>query len=70
MPDEILESVAQDMRSINERLSRARDLAEAMREAGEDVTTLESQIHQLEVRKQRWELMLKNRGYLTGGESE
>lgn len=68
MADEILEQIAADIKSVNERLTRARDLAEALREAGEDTTKIDSQIHQLEVRKSRWEAMLKGRGYDVGGE--
>lgn len=63
MSDPILSEVAQDVRSVNEQMERARTLISALREAGEDTTELQSTLRGLELRKNKWETMLKNRGY-------
>ena len=62
MPNPILEDIARDIKSIEGDIASARDLIDAMREAGEDVTDLESDLSELEIKKERWVRMLKGRG--------
>lgn len=63
MSDPILGEVAQDVKSVNIELDRARTLISALQDAGEDTTELQSTLRGLEMRKNKWETMLKNRGY-------
>lgn len=62
MPDPILEEIAEDVRQIQTSIARARTLISAMKEAGEDVHEMESDIRLLAVRKEKWERMLKAKG--------
>lgn len=63
MSDEILQGIAQDIQEVDVALDTATDLISAMKEAGEDVTTQESEIRALRMRKNKWEKMLKARGF-------
>lgn len=65
MADDVLQSIADDLSSINKQLKVARDYLAVMKEAGEDTTAQESAIRQLEIRKSKWERTLENRGYKT-----
>ena len=62
MSNEILEGIAQDIQGVEGALTEAKDLVSAMKEAGEDVATFETDIRTLEMRKVKWERMLKGRG--------
>jgi len=62
MADEILQEIATDVKSIQTAIDRAKVLISAMKEAGEDTHEMESDIRLLEVRKTKWERMLKSRG--------
>ncbi len=62
MSNEILEGIAQDIQGVEGALAEAKDLVSAMKEAGEDVATFETDIRTLEMRKVKWERMLKGRG--------
>jgi len=64
MPQEILTRVAEDIKDVDVRLVQARELIMAMKEAGEDVTPMETDIRQLETRRNKWERMLKARGII------
>jgi len=64
MSDDVLDQIAEDIKNLKPKLDRARDLIEAAREAGEDVTALQSQLNDLEMRKARWVRMLRRRGYI------
>lgn len=65
MPNQILEGIAQDIKGVETALTEAKDLVSAMKEAGEDVSTWETEIRSLEIRKVKWERMLQGRG-ITG----
>ncbi len=62
MPNQILEGIAQDIKGVETALADAKDLVSAMKEAGEDVSTWETEIRTLEIRKVKWERMLQGRG--------
>lgn len=62
MADPILEEIANDVREIEKTLIRAKILISAMKEADEDVHEMEADVRLLEVRKVKWERMLKARG--------
>lgn len=62
MADEILEEIAGDVRDIQTAIDRAKILISAMKEAGEDTHEMEADIRILEIRKTKWERMLKARG--------
>ena len=62
MSNEILEEIAQDIQGVEGALAEAKDLVSAMKEAGEDVASFETDIRTLEMRKVKWERMLKGRG--------
>jgi hypothetical protein len=63
--NEVLRSVAQDIKQINANIERAEELVAALKEAGEDATTQESTLRTLRIRKEKWERMLQSRGYST-----
>ena len=65
MTNPVLERIAEEIKDIEASISEARELIEAMREAGEDVSTLERTLVELETRKERWSRMLKARGIIT-----
>ncbi len=62
MADEILQEIAADVKDIQTAIDRAKVLISAMKEAGEDTHEMESDIRLLEIRKTKWERMLKARG--------
>ncbi len=62
MAEEILEEIAKDVHDIQFAIDRAKILISAMKEAGEDTHEMEADIRLLEVRKTKWERMLKARG--------
>ena len=62
MADEILQEIAGDVKEIQVAIDRAKILISAMKEAGEDTHEMEADIRLLEVRKTKWERMLKSRG--------
>jgi len=64
MENEILNGVAKDMEQVTKRLVQAQDLVDALKEAGEDTSKMESDMRLLQMRKGKWETMLKNRGVL------
>jgi len=64
MENEILNGVAKDMEQVTKRLVQAQDLVNALKEAGEDTSKMESDMRLLQMRKGKWENMLKNRGVL------
>lgn len=61
-PNDVFQDVANDIKAINDQFKVARELIDGMKEAGEDVTQMESEYRDLVVRKGKWERMLKNRG--------
>jgi len=62
MADEVLQEIAGDVKNIQIAIDRAKILISAMKEAGEDTHEMEADIRLLEVRKTKWERMLKARG--------
>jgi len=63
LANDILSSIAADIARITQQITQAKDLISAMREAGEPTSDMETQLFQLEVRKTKWENMLRARGY-------
>ena len=64
-PSEVLIGIAKDVKDITARIAEAKDLIGAMKEAGEDVSKLQTDLRDQEIRKQRWERMLEARGMST-----
>ena len=62
MANEILSGIAADMKEVDVAVHEAEELLEAMKEAGESVTELETELRTLKIRKNKWESMLKSRG--------
>jgi len=64
MANEILKGIAADIKDVQIAIDEASDLIAAMKEAGETVTELETDLRDLKIRKVKWEKMLAARGYL------
>lgn len=64
MANEVLKSIADDIRNINQSIQEAEELLSAMKEAGEDTSELQADLNNAKMRKERWERMLKARGAL------
>lgn len=62
MAHPVAEQVARDIATAEMRIGEARELLSLAKEAGEDVSDLEARIRELELRKNRWERALANRG--------
>lgn len=63
MPDPILQEAAERMQEFNQQIERSQELVNALKEAGEPYSELQTEINKLRVRKAKWEHMLKSRGY-------
>lgn len=59
-----LERVAERFPEMEQALEEAKDLIDAMREAGEDVKEVESLYREQQLSVNRWRVMLKARGLL------
>ena len=64
MANETLKAIGEDINKITESIAEAEELVSALKEAGEETATLESELRTLKVRKGKWERMLRNRGAL------
>lgn len=67
MASEVLAGIAADIVTINTRIKEAQELIEAAREAGEPTSTMEADLRALMIRKDKWEKMLRSRGYTITG---
>jgi hypothetical protein len=63
MANEALDYVYQNIKESKERIKIVEDLISAMREAGEDTSSLTAELNSAKLRMQKWENMLKGRGY-------
>lgn len=63
MADDTLKIVRENVDQVNASITRAETLISVMREAGEDTTKLNQDLQSLKIRRDKWENMLKNRGY-------
>ncbi len=61
--DIMFNRIAKDLSAIKSQYGVAVDLISAMKEAGEDVTEVESTLRGLEIRQGKWTRMLEARGY-------
>jgi len=66
MANELLESIGDDIRKMDEQIKQAEELIGAMKEVGEDTTTAVTQIKALKIKKQKWTEMLSKRGIQVG----
>lgn len=64
MPSEVLKTIAGDFKKVDPAIEEAEELIAAMKEAGEDVVSMESELRLLKIRKTKWTRMLKARGLL------
>ncbi len=55
--------IAKDLGNIKTQYNIAADLISAMKEAGESTAAVEQQLRDLEIKQDKWERMLKARGY-------
>ncbi len=62
MANETLTLIAESMKQLTDSIATAKELISALSEAGEDTTKLSQDLRALEVRKAKWDSMLKNRG--------
>lgn len=63
---EELKTAADNLKNIEADYKKAQKLINALSEAGEDTTQLKQNLRTLEVRKVKWQTMLKNNGYDAG----
>lgn len=63
MADEVLDNVANQLRAIQPDIMRARELIAMARQAGEEVTELQSRLNQAEVKANKWRSQLVAAGY-------
>ena len=61
MSDEILKDVASSIGGLHKNVSKAKDLIAALKDAGEDTMSLETNFRQAQVRMDRWTRMLEGR---------
>lgn len=64
MSSEVLKTIAGDFKKVDPAIEEAEELITAMREAGEDVVSMEAELRVLKTRKTKWTRMLKARGLL------
>ena len=64
MADEILKGIAADIKDVDIAIEEADNLLAAMKEAGETVTELETDLRDLKIRKVKWQKMLEARGLM------
>lgn len=65
MPSQVLKDIAEDFARVEPAITEAEELIQAMRDAGEDTTSMEAELRTLKLRKGKWERMLKARGLLS-----
>lgn len=63
MAEDTLKVVRENINQVNSSITRAETLISVMREAGEDTTKLNQDLQSLKIRRDKWENMLKNRGF-------
>lgn len=63
MAEDTLKIVRENINQVNSSITRAETLISVMREAGEDTTKLNQDLQSLKIRRDKWENMLKNRGF-------
>ena len=63
MSENIFQTVATEMQQVDNSIKMARDLINALKEVGEDVTDKEANLRNLEKKKVKWSKMLAKRGY-------
>jgi len=63
MKSQLLESVKADLVAIEPMIEEAEELIAALKEVGEPVQEMESELRTLKIRRTKWQNMLKARGY-------
>ncbi len=61
--NQVLLGIANDLATINARIRDAQELISAAKDAGESTATQEADLRSLSIRKEKWERMLRDRGY-------
>jgi len=61
MAENIYKEIAEQIPALKKQLEDAKGFLQALAEAGEDTAELRQELRSLEVRLNRWELMLKRR---------
>lgn len=64
MASEVLRNIAADFKKIQPAIEEAKELIQAMKDAGESTAEMEAELRQLTIRKDKWERMLKARNLL------
>jgi len=64
MENDIYKTIAEDISQINKNIKDSRDRIGFLKDAGESTVELESELRNLEIRKNKWERALKNRGII------
>lgn len=67
MSDPVLQGIAEDLKSIDTEIDRARVLISVAEEAGEDVGKLKADLRTAETRKNKWTRALEMRGVRPAG---
>ena len=62
MANEILQSIADDIKKMDAQIAEAEELMRVMIEVGEDVQSVSAQLKSLKIKKQKWQDMLAKRG--------
>jgi len=64
MPSEVLKNIAADFKRVNPAIKEAEELIQAMKDAGEETSSMEAELRKLKMRKDKWQRMLKARGLM------
>lgn len=64
MANPILENAAKEIGRMNVRIEEAKELIEALTQAGEETGELRSSLTKAELRKNKWENMLHAKGIM------
>ena len=61
MPQQVLQGVASDLRTIDEKIGTANQFLSIMKEAGENTAAMEAELRTLQIRKDKWQKVINNR---------
>ena len=63
MSDPVIQQIAKDISAMAPQIARARELIDISKEAGMNVSTMEAELRDMIVQKDKWTQVLKTRGY-------
>lgn len=63
MADDVLDKVANDLKKVNEEITKSNNYLGILRSAGEDTATAEASLRQLMIKRDKWQRTLEEKGY-------